>query len=96
MELILYRQSNLVEHETIRSLHNSQLVVDTVRAIFEGLDDSDDVLRLNVRNDGRVFLYTPYAVCIIDRENVTLLEKDEVRKVYLSLFAFTEGGKLNG
>jgi hypothetical protein len=86
MEFILYRQSDLKAHEPIRSLQNSQLVVDTVRAVFEGLDDSDDVLRLNIQDGERVLLYTPYAVCIIDRENVTLLEKDDVRKIYLALF----------
>lgn len=87
MEHIIYRETDLKTFEAFRQLKNRLLVIETVQAVIDGLDGAVDVIRANVKDDGRVMVFSPYAVCIIDEQNVMVIEKEEVRQIYLSLYS---------
>lgn len=87
MEHIIYHETDLKTFVAFRQLINRTLVIETVQAVIDGLDGVVDVIRVDVKDDGRVFVYSPFAVCIIDEQNVMVIEKEEVRKIYLSLYS---------
>lgn len=87
MEHIIYRETDLKTFEAFRQLKNKLLVIETVQAVIDGLDGAVDVIRVNVKDDGRVVVFSPFAVCIIDEQNVMVIEKEEVRQIYLSLYS---------
>ncbi|TCI25299.1 hypothetical protein EVJ32_10900 [Exiguobacterium sp. SH5S4] len=87
MEHIIYHETDLKTFVAFRQLINRTLVIETVQAVIDGLDGVVDVIRVDVKDDGRVVVYSPFAVCIIDEQNVVVIEKEEIRKIYLSLYS---------
>lgn len=87
MEHIIYCETDLKTLKAFRQLKNRLLVIETVQAVIDGLDGAMDVIRVDVKDDGRVLVFSPFAVCIIDEQNVLVIEKEELRKIYLSLYS---------
>lgn len=85
MEIIIYPHTRVERVEAFQEMSNKQLIIESIQAVIEGLGDVVELVRVEINGNGKVIIYSPYAVCIVDGQNTLVLEKEDIRKIYLSL-----------
>lgn len=85
MEVIIYPHTSLERVEAFQKMSNKKLIIESIQAVIEGLGDVIELVRVEIDEDRKVIIYSPYAVCIVDGQNTIILEKEDIRKIYISL-----------